>query len=385
MAQIFLIIGAGMAGLPIAHYVLKHYADQYDLKVIIVSKSTEFYWNIASPRAVITGQLADDKTFHSIPAAFAQYPPRRFEFIHGTVETWDPDQNSVLVKQNSGSERKIEYRTIVVATGSTYAQGMPWKLVGSSEDTRTALAHLRDKIEKASSIVVGGGGPTGVEVAGELAYEYARAGRKKVLLVMSDALPLPPRVMDATRQAARRELEKLGVNIIANAKVAEVDSGAGNARRLAINKSDGSQTTLEADLFLPTWGVEYNTAFAPSSMLEEDGRLKVTEQLRAPGYQNAFLVGDAASLDSYAASVREAQVRFLVAAIGNHLAAETIPQYKQDGRTVMTVTVGRDRGVGQIKSWNAWSFFIWFFKGRHMCTNIAGDYAAGKTLILGKI
>ncbi|PVH99774.1 FAD/NAD(P)-binding domain-containing protein [Periconia macrospinosa] len=385
MSKSFLILGAGMAGLPLAHYVLKHYANQHDLKVTLVSKSSDFYWNIASPRCAIPGQLTDDKTFYSIADAFSKYSSTRFEFVLGTVETWDPDRNTINLVDSYGSKKAIIYHTILVATGSAYANNMPWKLVGSSDDTKTALSRLRQEIQSAKSIVIGGGGPTGVEFAGELAYEYAREGaQKSITLVMSDSLPLPAIVMTATRQAAKKELEKLDVNIIANAKITETPSDQVPGKRmLGITKTDGSKQSLEADLFVPTWGVKFNTGFAPPSMLENDGRLKVTKQLRAPGYENVFAVGDAANLDSYAAAVREAQVRHLAMAFGKYLAEERVPEYKQDDRTTMTVTVGQSRGVGQIGSWNAWSFFIWFFKGRHMCTNIVPDYVAGNTLILG--
>src|SRR4051812_1301399 len=49
MPKTFLILGAGMTGIPLAHYVLKHYSAKHDLKVILVSRSDEFYWNIGAP------------------------------------------------------------------------------------------------------------------------------------------------------------------------------------------------------------------------------------------------------------------------------------------------------------------------------------------------
>ena len=382
MPKNFVILGAGMTGLPLAHYILKHYASKHDLKVILVSRSDEFYWNIGAPRAALPGQLIDDKVLFSIPKVFAKYPIQRFEFVSGTVKTWVPDQNSVAVTLSDGQTRTVDYHTILVATGSDYADHMPWKLVGTSQETHDSLARLRKEVDKAKSIVVGGGGPTGVEFAGELGYQYAKTEKKTVTLVITESLPLESKILESTRQAAKKELEKLKVKIIANARIIETTNSAGGTS-LRLIKADGSKETLEADLFVPTWGVTFNTSFAPPSLLDPDGRLKVTKSLRAPGYGNVFVAGDAANVDSYAAAIREPQVRYLATALGQYLAGGQVPEFAPPTRVAMTASIGPGRGIGQIGNFNVWSFLIWYYKSRHMCTNIAPEYAAGNTLILG--
>ncbi|KAL2687612.1 hypothetical protein Neosp_005173 [[Neocosmospora] mangrovei] len=383
MPKNFVILGAGLTGLPLAHYVLKHYATKHDLKVILVSRSDEFYWNIATPRAAIPGQFTDDKIFFSIPKAFSKYPSQRFEFVLGNVSAWDPDENSVAVSQGDGQTRALHYDTILVATGSDYVDNMPWKLVGTSQETRTSLAKLRDAVDKAKSIVVGGGGPTGVEFAGELGHEYAKAGKKQVTLVITDQLPLESKNLEATRQAAKKELEKLKLKVITSARVTNTTHKDGGGSILELTKTDGTKEVLETDLFVPTWGVTYNTSFAPSSLLEPNGRLKVTSSLRAPGYDNVFLAGDAANADSYAATIREPQVRYLATAIGQCLAGVKVQDYSPETKVGLAASVGPSRGVGQMGNFNMWSFLVWYFKARHMCTNVAAEYAAGESLILG--
>lgn len=74
MPKTFVILGAGLTGLPLTHYVLKHYANKHDLTVILVSRPDEFYWNIETPRAAIPGQFTDDRVFFLVPKAFAKYP-----------------------------------------------------------------------------------------------------------------------------------------------------------------------------------------------------------------------------------------------------------------------------------------------------------------------
>ncbi|KAM0420639.1 hypothetical protein ACHAPT_011555 [Fusarium lateritium] len=383
MTKSFIILGAGLTGLPLAHHILKHYATKHDLKVILVSRSDEFYWNIATPRAAIPGQFTDDQIFFSIPKAFSNDPSQRFEFVLGNVETWDPDKNTVAVNQSDGQTRVLHYDTILVATGSDYVDNMPWKLVGTSQETRASLAKLRDAVAKAKSIVVGGGGPTGVEFAGELGHEYAKTGTKDVTLMITDKLPLESKNLEATRQAAKKELEKLNVKIITSTRVTNTTNKAGGRSILELTKADGTKETLETDLFVPTWGVTFNTSFAPSSLLEPNGRLKVTTTLRAPGYDNVFLAGDAANADSYAATIREPQVRYLAAAIGQYLAGAKVQEYSPQTKVGLAASVGPGRGVGQMGNFNMWSFLVWYFKARHMCTNVAAEYAAGESLILG--
>ncbi|KAK9243132.1 fad binding protein [Lipomyces tetrasporus] len=383
MPKTFVVLGAGLTGLPLAHYVLKHYADKHDLKVILVSRSDEFYWNIGAPRAAIPGQFTNDKVFFSIPKAFAKYPAKRFEFFLGIVETWDPDRNSVAVTQSDGQTRTLDYQTLLVATGSDYKDGAPWKLVGTSQETHDSLAKLRNEVKKAKSIVVGGGGPTGVEFAGELGHEYAKAGVKKVTLVITESHPLEAKNLAATRQAARKELEKLKVNIIANARVTDTSTNSAGGKVLELTKADGTKETLEADLFVPTWGVKFNTSFAPASLLEPNGRIKVTKSLRAPGYDNVFLAGDPANADSYAATIREPQVRYLATALGQYFAGGKVTDYAPKNQVGLAASVGPARGIGQMGSFNLFSFLVWYFKSRHLCTNVAPEYVAGNSLILG--
>lgn len=152
MVKTVVILGAGLAGLPLAHSILKKQADKFDLKVILVSPSDEFYWNLASPRAAIPGQYGDDKVFYSIPDAFSSYKKERFEFVLGKATGWNPAENSVVVADASTGELTIKYETLFVATGSTPKDGQPWKLLGTSGETHAALDKLRVDIVSQASI-----------------------------------------------------------------------------------------------------------------------------------------------------------------------------------------------------------------------------------------
>lgn len=181
MAKTIVVLGGSFAGLKIAHALLqKTLPAVKGLKVILVSKSTHVYWNLAAPRAIVPGQIPDDKVFQPITPAFAKYSSSNFEFVLGSATSVDPDAKKIQVSTKEGAQ-ELAYDVLVVTTGSSAIGGSPWKQGGSYEESLAALHETQEKVKKAKSIVLGGGGVTGVETAGELGYEYGK--EKEITLV----------------------------------------------------------------------------------------------------------------------------------------------------------------------------------------------------------
>jgi len=105
------VLGASYAGIPAAHYLLKHTAAKVKggLKVILVSPNTEFYWHNASVRGILPDLMPDEKTFYPIAPAFAKYPADQFQFVVGKAQALNPESNSVVVRAADGSEQTIQY------------------------------------------------------------------------------------------------------------------------------------------------------------------------------------------------------------------------------------------------------------------------------------
>jgi NADH dehydrogenase FAD-containing subunit len=186
------IVGGSYAGVGTAHRVLKQAARAPragPFKVTLVSRDTHMYWNIAAPRALIPGQLADDEIFRSVTEGFAQYPAEEFEFVLGSATGVDTDGKTLQVEKADGTALELGYDYLVVATGARSMLGSPFKSLGSTESTKEGLRALQERIKKAKTIVVGGAGPTGTEVAGELADEYGKD--KTVTLVSFPEEPSP--------------------------------------------------------------------------------------------------------------------------------------------------------------------------------------------------
>ncbi|KAI0534621.1 putative FAD binding protein [Xylaria digitata] len=383
MTRTVVVLGAGLAGLPIAHYLLRRTSTHHeDLRVVLVSPHDTFYWKIASVRFALPDQMDEEKYMFPLAEQFASYAAEKFELVIGAAETLDPEQNTVGVRvgDGDGELRTLDYHTLVVATGSRYRDDMPWKEVGTTAQTRASLARLRARIRDARSIVVAGAGITGVEFAGELGSRYAKSGLKEVTLIGAEALPLEKRVKENVRRTAKNELDKLNVKFIGGAKVAaQGDVDVKDAKTITLTHPDGSSETLVCDLVVPTFGVVPNTSFAPEGMRDEaSGCLKQGNDLRAPGYKNIFVLGDAGNLQPAQAANTDTQTRHLMTQFNAYFSDGEIRPYTFDpNRVQLVLTIGRDRGTGQAGSLKLWSPLVWYLKGRHLGTDSADAYARG--------
>jgi dihydrolipoamide dehydrogenase len=203
------------------------------------------------------------------------------DVIRGEARITGPGR--VQVRLADGGERELGGRTLIVAVGSNSTipdlpglrEARPWT---NREATTTR--------ELPESLVILGGGPTGVE----LAQVYARYGVPVTLV--HPATRLNHRDHPRNSETLERALEADGVSLRLGVRAELVKPGAGD-RPHRVRLSDGStveghrillaigRTVPLAGLGLETLGVEI-----VGGRVETDGRLRV-----AP---NTFLVGDAA-------------------------------------------------------------------------------------------
>ena len=171
------ILGGSYAGVSTAHRILKQAAKIGPLKITLVSPNTDFYWSMASPRGIVPGQLADGKLFQPIAAGFSKYSARQFEFILAKAESLDFETKTVGISDG----KILDYDYLILATGSHARGHTPFKGLDTTEETRDALHDFQSEVTRSKTIVVAGAGVTGVETAGELAFEYGQ--EKEIILV----------------------------------------------------------------------------------------------------------------------------------------------------------------------------------------------------------
>ncbi|EEY14021.1 conserved hypothetical protein [Verticillium alfalfae VaMs.102] len=380
MTKTLVVLGAGVAGTSIAHRALKNTVPKAkDLKVIIVTPNTEHYWNLASVRGIVPGQYDDETLFTPLAAAFAQYPKDRYELVIGSAESLNPDASTVVVRTVSGAERTIAYDALVIATGSRARDDMPWKEVGTTDQTKARLGALRKQIAAANKIVIAGGGTTGVEVAGEVGFEFGR--KKDVYFVIGQELPLEDNIREDVRRIARKELEKLGVKVIDRSKVTGArEGGAGTGKTiLQLTNASGATSELEADAYLPTFGLVPNTSFVPAGLLDKNGLVRQNTEFKVPGYDSLYVVGDAGDLENGTAYLAGLQATFLSKSLHHRFTGEgKVGTYTPDPKVVAAVTMGRSRGTGQMGTFKLPSLAVWLLKGRYLGTNYSKDAANGK-------
>ncbi|MCS5479450.1 NAD(P)/FAD-dependent oxidoreductase [Corynebacterium sp. YIM 101645] len=216
--------------------------------------------------------------------------------------------------------RTFEYDSLIVAAGASqsyfgndhfaqYAPGMKTiddaleiraRVIGAFE--RAELAKDPAQRERLLTFVIVGAGPTGVELAGQLAElshrtltgEYSNFSPAAAKIILLDGAPqvLPPFGKRLGRNA-QRQLEKLGVDVRLNAMVTDVDDNSVTYKSTV----DGTETTI--DTFTKIWSA--GVAASPLGQLvaeqsgaevDRAGRVVVNDDLTVGRHKNVFVVGD---------------------------------------------------------------------------------------------
>lgn len=416
MTQTVVILGAGFAGLPLAHKLLKAsnttrsssdnsdaYASSEAVKIVLVSPNSHFYWNVAAPRGIIPGEIAEDDIFLPIAPTFARYAADEFEFILGAATAVEPKLNVVRVRlsgseggeSGGGRDVAVAYDQLVIATGSRLISGLPLKPVGTHETNLAQLRELQSQIERAGSIVIAGGGPTGVEVAGELAAKY---GQTKTITLVENSDRVLYDAMPAVRAAAERDLLKLGVKFVYNNR-ATVSSDPlpppqpgpddetkkkQQQQQTEVHLSKGG--TLMTDLFLPLYGVVVNTSFLPADFLDWEGNLKLQPDMRVLGTSNVWGLGDVGNLDPKQLAVLDAQILHLATALACILTSDSGAEtetcaYRLGQKQVRFFSMGRRHATGSIGSWKVPGFVVALIKGRKLLVDYAPGYVSGQGMM----
>ncbi|RAL14100.1 NAD(P)/FAD-dependent oxidoreductase [Aspergillus homomorphus CBS 101889] len=394
-----IIIGASVAGLPIAHAVLKnnrHKTPKAKAKVILINPSRDFYWMIAAPR-ILSNPDAFTKAQYLVPIepGFAIYPREEFEFVHGYAIALDTSAKSVSVSlsnSNTNATTEYTYTHLVIASGST----TPSSIAGSATPTPLypfkppppppstnqpeagvelgeLIATAQERIATAKRITIGGAGPIGVETAGEL----AEIESKPAITLISGTERLLPSLSPGASAAAEAQLLARGVYIVKGVKVvgftpSSSESESGKDGGGTVTLSDG--TTLDTDVYIPTTGVLPNNGFLPAEILDKDGWVRVDDQLRVPGLEGVWAAGDITAHPARLAQSAVAQARVVAGNLVRVINGDEGGKrkvYAPPGTPLMVVPIGNGGGTGQLFfGWVPWAWVVWLAKGR--------DYFIGK-------
>ncbi|MCH9667559.1 MAG: NAD(P)/FAD-dependent oxidoreductase [Actinomycetia bacterium] len=178
------------------------------------------------------------------------------------------------------------------------------RILGAFEQAERSSDPVRR--EKLLTFVVVGAGPTGVEMAGQIAEladntlkgAFRHIDSTKARVILLDAAPavLPP-MGEKLGKRAQARLEKMGVDIQLNAMVTDVDRNG-----ITVKDPDGTLRRIESACKVWSAGVSASPLgrdLAAQSGVELDraGRVKVLPDLSIPGHPDVFVVGDMAAVD----------------------------------------------------------------------------------------
>ncbi len=299
--QQVLVIGAGFGGLSF----IKAMKDP-EVEMTLID-SHNFHTFLPLLYQVASAGLTAESIAHPARAAIRG---RNAKFLLDQVIDFEFENNRVLLS----SGERLEYDQLVIAAGSVTAdfgvKGVAEFTLGmkSIDEALVIRSRVMRALENAARegqqpvpIVIVGGGPTGVELAGALAElsrvlhkDFPELGPAPLRVTLVEAaenlLSMFPKSLSAI---AKRDLKRRGVTVLTNAQVAEVTK-----QDVALKGG----RLLDSELTIWTAGVKGN----PLSNLitnrmdlaaRRDERVLVDDQLRpaADKYPNVFVIGDMAA------------------------------------------------------------------------------------------
>ena len=297
-------------------------------------------------------------------------------------------------------EGDIAYDYLILATGATHsyfgrddwaAHAPGLKTIEDALEVRRRVFLAYEAAEREPNeekrrawmtFVIIGAGPTGVEMAGALSEiarhslgdEFRRIDpqRARVVLVEGMDRVLPP-YPEALSAQARRQLERLGVEVRTGARVSAIDAmgvQVGDERiaaRTVVWAAGVQASPLAKSLGVP---------------LDRAGRVKVEKDLAIPGRDDVFVVGDLAAFEQDGRLVPGVSPAAMQE--GEHTARNIVRMVRGEAREPFHywdkgsfATIGRGAAVGEILgrlrlsgfiAWAAWLaihiFFLIGFRNR---------------------
>jgi NADH dehydrogenase len=309
------IVGCGFGGLFAARALRRE-----SVRVTIIDRTNHHLFQPLLYQ-VATGILSEGQIAPAIRDVLRRHKSLRV--VLGEVEHIDLDARSVRVDE-FGKPMIIGYDSLIVAGGATtsYFGHDEFRRAASGMKSLDDALALRGEIfgafelaeaepdeaarHRLMTFVVVGGGPTGVEMAGQLKELSRRALRRNyrrinpqdarvVLVEGTDHLlgSMGARVSRLTEH----KLTRMGVELHLGAMVSDMDDDG-----VEITTSDGDRTRVPAATRIWAAGTRASSlggllADGDGAELDKAGRVKVAPDCSLPGRPEVFVVGDLMALD----------------------------------------------------------------------------------------
>jgi NADH dehydrogenase len=377
------IAGAGFGGLTCARALKNAPVD-----VLLVDRNN---YHLFTPLLYQVASAVLDPGEIARPVRQLIRPLHNADFLLARITGADFEQSQLLTDHGP-----LAYDYLVLASGSQsdyfgntslakHAFGLKDLDEGLAIRNRVLMrfeeARWEDDRERRRTLLtfaVVGGGPTGVEMAGALAelthlvsskdYRDLDLGLVRIVLLEAAGYLLGT-FAEPLREAARKSLEKKGVEVLLKAKVADVSAGW-------IRLADGHE--IPASTVIWTAGVrasELGSALGFS--LGRQARVQVLPTLQVDGHPEVFVIGDLAGpVDAGAPlpmliPVAMQEGRHVAATIKDVLRGYGATDFRYKDPGIMA-TIGRNSAVAQLGAIRLTGFLGWLmWLGVHLVNVIS--------------
>ncbi|WP_232715282.1 FAD-dependent oxidoreductase [Gordonia metallireducens] len=227
--------------------------------------------------------------------------------VHGSLTAADLHGRKVTVTGTDGTEHVEPFDALVIATG---VRNGFWRRPGlqSPTDVDRDLAAAHSRLAEADSIAVIGGGAAAVSAVANLAATWPD---KHIDLYHPGDRALP-RHHHRTWQNVSARLRSLGVGVHGGHRARVPDDFACDEITTGPVQWSTGQQPVHADAVLWAIGrVTPNSDWLPADILDDHGFVRVTPELRVPGHELVYAVGDIAATDALRSSARNRADRLL--------------------------------------------------------------------------
>ena len=247
----------------------------------------------------------------------------------------------VHARRPDGTPIAEPYDALVISTGVT--NGF-WRTPGlqSAEEIRAEITAAHDRLADAESVIVIGGGPAAVSAAANIAARWPSSAVDLYFPHDRALREHHPRTWDHLQ----RRLVRLGVGLHPGHRAVVPDGFDCDAITDGEVRWATGQPPARADAVLWALGrVRPNTAWLPPDLLDADGFVTVTPELRVPGHRGVFAIGDVAATDPLRSSARNRADGILAHNILAEQSGRPLRSYRPPRRRWGSVIGIQDDGV----------------------------------------
>jgi EmrB/QacA subfamily drug resistance transporter len=397
--QRVVVVGGGFGGLQAALKLARMPVDV----TLIDRRNFHFFQPLAYQ--VATGALSPAEISYPLRRIFRRRPNVRV--LLAEVTDFDLDAQVVTVRPLAGEHESdsVSFDTLIVAAGShyNYFHHDHWQQLAPDLKTIESALEIRARILRAFeaaelepdperraawlTFVIVGAGPTGVEMAGQIAeiardlrgeFQSLASSQARILLVEAG-----DRVLGAFPSAlsakAQRSLARLGVTTLLDHAVVDLDAQSVTLKRGNTSEQIPAHTAIWAAGVIAS---SLAGVLAERAGLEVDraGRVEVLEDLSLPGHPDVLALGDmirirqadgAPIVLAGLAPVAMQEGRHAARVVGDRLHGRPGRRFRYHDKGNLA-TIGRARAVADVKhirvggllAWITWlTVHLWYLIG----------------------